>query len=220
MNVKTVFLNGKLDEEIYIYMDQPLCFESKGQKRKVCKLKRSIYGLKQASRQWNIKLHHAVLKDGFKMMEEDYYVYLKHSNSDFVILSLYVDDILLVGNSKKMIDIVKRCLSFNFEMKDMSEASYVLGVKIVRDRAKRLLGLSQKTYIKRMLERYHMQDSKLMDTLVDKSLSMNRDMCPKTLEEKEKKFKVPYASAVGSLMYTMMCTRIDICYVVGLVSRY
>ena len=70
MDVKTAFFNGELDEEIY--MDQSLCFESKGQERKVCKLKRSIYGLKQASRQWNIKFHHVVLKDGFKMMKEDH----------------------------------------------------------------------------------------------------------------------------------------------------
>ena len=106
MDVKTAFLNRELDEEIY--MDQHLCFESKGQERKVCKLKRSIYGLKQASRQWNIKFHHAVLKDGFKMMEEDHCVYLKRSNNGFVILSLYVDDILLAGNNKEMIDIVKK----------------------------------------------------------------------------------------------------------------
>ena len=66
-------------------MDQLLCFKSNGQERKVCKLKRSIYDSKQASRQWNIKFHHAVLKDGFKMMEEDHYVYLKHSNNGFVI---------------------------------------------------------------------------------------------------------------------------------------
>ena len=75
-------------------------------------------------------------------MEEDHCMYLKHSNSGFVILSLYVDNILLAGNSKEMIDIVKRWLSSNFEMKDMGEANYVLGMKIVRDRAKRLLGLS------------------------------------------------------------------------------
>ena len=105
------------------------------------------------------------------MMEEDHCVYLKRSNNDFVILSLYVDDILLVGNSNEVIDIAKRWLSSNFEMKDIGEASYVLGVKIVRDHAKRLLCLSQETYIKRMLERYHMQDSKPMDTFVDKSLS-------------------------------------------------
>ena len=124
MDVKIVFLNGELDEEIY--MDQPLCFESKGWERKVCKLKRSIYDLKQPSRQWNIKFYHVVLKDGFKMIKEDHCVYLKCSNNGFIILSLYVDDILLVGNSKKMIDIVKRCLSFNFEMKDMSELAMYL----------------------------------------------------------------------------------------------
>ena len=106
MSVKTVFLNEKLYEEIC--MDQPLYFESKRQECKVCKLKRSIYGLKQSSKQWNIKFHHSVLKDGFKMMEEDHYVYLKRSNNGFVILSLYVDNILLVGNSKKMIDIAKK----------------------------------------------------------------------------------------------------------------
>ena len=167
-------------------MDQPLYFESKGQERKVCKLKRSIYDLKQASKQWNIKFHHAVLKDGFKMMEEDHCVYLKRSNNGFIILSLYVDDILLAGNSKEMIDTTKKWLSSNFEMKDMSEASYVLGVKIVIDRAKRLLDLSQKTYIKRMLERYHMQDNKPMDTLVNKSLSLSHDMCPKTPEKKKR----------------------------------
>ena len=103
-------------------------------------------------------------------MEEDHYVYLKCSNNGFVIFPLYVEDILLVGNSKEMIDTAKKWLSCNFEMKDMGEASYVLGVKIVKDRVKRLLGLSQKTYIKRMLERYHMQDSKPMDIHVDKSL--------------------------------------------------
>ena len=119
-----------------------------------------------------------------------------------------------------MIDTAKKWLSSNFEMKDMGEASYVLGVKIVRNRAKRLLGLSQETYIKRMLERYHMQDSKPMDTHVNKSLSLSRDMCLKTPEEKKKMPRVPYASAVGSLMYAMMCTRPDICYAVGLVSRY
>jgi hypothetical protein len=154
------------------------------------------------------------------MMEEDHCVYLKYSNNSFIILTLYVDDILIARNNKEMIDTTKRWLSSNFEMKDMSDASYVLGVKIIRDRAKRLLGLTQETYIKKMLECYHMQDSKPMDTPVDKILSLSCDMCPKTLEEKKKMSRIPYASAIGSLMYAMMCTRPDICYAVGLVSRY
>ena len=140
MNVKTSFLNGELDEEIY--MDQPLGFELKGHERKVCKLKKSIYGLKQASRQWNLKFYQAMLKDGFTMMEEDHCMYIKRSNNHFIILSLYVDDILIAGNYKKLIDVTKKWLSSNFEMKYMGEASYVLGVKILRDRSKRLLDLS------------------------------------------------------------------------------
>ena len=126
----------------------------------------------------------------------------------------------MVGNNEEMIDNAKRWLSSNFEIKDMGEANYVLGVKIVRDCAKKLLGLSQETYIKRMLKHYHMQDSNSMDTHVDKSLSLSRDMCLKTLEEKEKMSRVPNASVVDSLMYAMMCTHTDICYDVRLVSRY
>ena len=86
MDVKTAFLNGELDEEIY--MDKPLGFKLKGQERKVCKLKRSIYGLKHASRQWNLKFHQAMLKDGFTMLEDDHCVYIKRSNNHFIILSL------------------------------------------------------------------------------------------------------------------------------------
>jgi hypothetical protein len=196
MDVRIAFLYEELNEEIY--MDQPLELKTKGQERKVCKLKRSIYGLKQASRQWNIKFHQAILKGGFTMMEEDHCVYLKRSNNSFIILSLYVNDILIAGNSKEMIDTTKKWLSSNFEMKDMGEASYVLGVKIIRDRAKRLLGLTQETYIKKMLERYHMQDSKPMDTHVDKSLSLSCDMCPKTLEERRKcpEYLMPVLSVV------------------------
>ena len=153
------------------------------------------------------------LKRWFQDDGRDYCVYLKCSNSGFVILSLYVDDIFLAGNSKEMIDTAKRWLSSNLKMKDMGESSYVLGVKIVRDRAKRLLGLSQETYIKRILKHYHMQDSKPMDTSVDKSLSLSRDMCPKTSKEKEKMSKIPYSSAIDSLMYAIMCTCPNICYV-------
>ena len=117
MDVKTVFLNGELNEEIY--MDQPLGFELKGQEHKVFKLKRSIYGLKQASRQWNLKFHQAMLKDGFTMMEEDHYVYIKRSNNHLIIPSLYVNDILIYGNDKQLINVTKKWLSSNFKMKDI-----------------------------------------------------------------------------------------------------
>ena len=92
-----------------------------------------------------------MLKDGFAIMEEDHCVYIIRSNNHLIILSLYVDDILIARNDKQLIDVTKKWLSSNFEMKDMREASYVLGVKILRDSSKRLLGLSQETYINEML---------------------------------------------------------------------
>ena len=218
MDIKTTFLNGELDEEIY--MDQPLVFELKGQEHRVCKLKRSVYGLKWASRQWNLKFHQAILKDRFTMMEEDHCMYIKRSNNYFIIISLYVDDILIAGNDKKLIDVTKKWLSSNFEMKDIGEANYVLGIKILRDHSKRLLCLSQETYIKKMLKCYHMHDCKPMDTPVERNLSLSLDMCPKSPEEKRQMSKIPYSSVVEHLMYAMMCTRLDICYVVGLASRF
>ncbi|KAM7522860.1 hypothetical protein LguiA_012762 [Lonicera macranthoides] len=119
-----------------------------------------------------------------------------------------------------MIVATQTWLSSNFEMKDMGEASYVLGVKILRDRSRKLLGLSQETYIRNVLERFQMQACKPIDTPVEKGNTLSLDMCPKTLDEKEKMARVPYANAVGSLMYAMMCTRPDICYAIGLVSRF
>ena len=105
-------------------------------------------------------------------------------------------------------------------MKDMGEASYVLGVKIFRDLSKRLLCLSQETYIKKMLKRYHMHDFKPMDTLVEKNLSLSLNMCPKMPNEKEQMSKVPYSSIVDNMMYANICMRPNICYVVRLISRF
>ena len=161
-----------------------------------------------------------MLKDGFTMMEEDHYVYIKRSNNHFIILSVYVDDLLIARNDKKLIDVTKKWLSSNFKMKYMGEASYVLGIKILRDRSKRLLGLSQETYIKKMFKHYHMHDCKPMDTPIERNLNLSLDMCPNSPEDKKQMSKLPYSSATGSLMYAMMCTRPDICYAVGLASRF
>ena len=99
-------------------------------------------------------------------------------------------------------------------MKDVGEAAYILGVKIFRDRSRILLALSQEPYIKKILERLNMVDCKPMDTPIVKRQSLSLDMCPKTPQEKERIFRVPYANVIGSLMYDMMCTRPDISYVV------
>ena len=166
MDVKTTFLNAELDEKIYI--DQHVGFIANGVEQKVCKLHKSIYGLKQSSRQWYFKFHRAVTSNGFMMIEKDYYMYVKQSKGNFLILSLYVEDTLLAENDKEMIVATQGWLSSKFELKDMGEVCYVLGVKILRDRSRKLIGLSQETYIKKILKRFQMQACKPVDTLVKK----------------------------------------------------
>ena len=218
MDVKTAFLHGELEEEIY--MDQAEGFRSKGQEAKVCRLKHSIYGLKQSSRQWYLRFHRAVLGYGFVMIEQDHCVYLKQSKSGFLILTLYVVDILMASNDKRLVSETKAWLSSQFDMKDMGDAAYVLGVKILRDRSRRTLGLSQETYIKKVLERFNMANAKPIDTPVIKNHGLSKNDCPKTPADRAKMAKVPYASAIGSLMYAMVCTRPDLAYAVGLLSWF
>ncbi|GJT70464.1 putative zinc finger, CCHC-type containing protein [Tanacetum coccineum] len=117
MDVKTAFLNGDLHEDVY--MAQPQGFKSKGQEHLVCKLKKSINGLKQASRQWYLKFDELMKKHNFIKNQVDQYVYLKMSGSNFIILVLYVDDILLASNNIDLLYDSKCFLSRNLDMKDL-----------------------------------------------------------------------------------------------------
>ena len=218
MDVKTTFLNGDIEETIY--MVQPENFESKDSKHLVCKLKKSIYGLKQASRQWYRKFDQVITSYGFKENTIDQCIYLKISGSKFIILVLYVDDILLASSDVNLLHDTKKFLSKRFEMKDLGEASFVLGIQIDRDRSKGILGLSQKAYIDKVLSRFGMQNCAPGDTPVAKGDKLSLLQCPKTDLEVKEMQDIPYASAVGSIMYAQVCTRPDITYIVGMLGRY
>lgn len=218
MDVKTAFLNGDIEETIY--MVQPEHFTLGDAKDMVCKLKKSIYGLKQASRQWYHKFHMIITSFGFEVNLVDDCVYQKFSGSKYIFLVLYVDDILLATNDISMLVQTKRFLKENFEMKDLGEASFVLGIEIHRDRPRGILGLSQKSYIDKVLKRFGMHDCKPGDTPIAKGDKFCLEQCPKGKLEIEEMQKIPYASAVGSLMYAQVCTRPDIAYIVGVLGRY
>nr|GFC08478.1 retrotransposon protein, putative, Ty1-copia subclass [Tanacetum cinerariifolium] len=158
MDVKTAFLNGRLDEDIYL--EQPEGYVDPKYTNRVCKLQRSIYGLKQASRQWNKRFDEEIKKFGFIQNRDEPCVYRKASGSDVVFLILYVDDILIMGNNIPRLKEVKDYLGKCFSMKDLGEAAYILEVKIYRDRSRRLIGLSQSAYIDKILKKYNMHNSK------------------------------------------------------------
>ena len=130
-------------------MTQPDGFVDPKNAGKICKLRKSIYGLKQASRSWNLYFDEVVKGFGFIKNEEEPCVYRKASGSLLVFLFLYADNILLIGNNIQMLETVKSSLRKSFSMKDLAEAAYILGIKIYKDRSKRIIGLSQDAYMTR-----------------------------------------------------------------------
>lgn len=183
MDVKIAFLNGDLEE--VVYMKQPEGFSSNDGEHLVCKLKKSIYGLKQASRQWYLKFHDVISSFGFVENLMDQCIYQKVSGSKICFLILYVDDILLASNNKWLLCEIKQFLSKNFDMKNMGEASYVIGIKIHRDRFRGILGLSQETYINKVLERFQMKNCSPGIAPIVKGDSFNLNQCPKNDFEME-----------------------------------
>ncbi|KAI3723297.1 hypothetical protein L2E82_34775 [Cichorium intybus] len=218
MDVKTAFLNGKLTEDVY--MNQPEGFVDAKYPNKVCKLERSIYGLKQASRSWNLCFHEKVKEFVFSRSEDESCVYVKASGSIVTFLVLYVDDILLMGNDIPTLQDVKAWLGKCFAMKDLGEAAYILGIRILRDRKKRLIGLSQGTYLEKVLKRFSMENSKKGELPIQSNAKLSKTQSPSTDEEIAEMSRVPYASAVGSIMYAMTCTRPDVAFALSMVSRY
>ena len=130
MDVKTAFLNGELNEEIY--MEQPEGFIVKNQEHKVCKLVKSLYGLKQAPKQWHEKFDSVMIKDGFTINECDKCVFTKTVGNACIIVCLYVDDMLILGTNIEIIKSTKRMLSNSFDMKDLGVTDVILGIKIIR----------------------------------------------------------------------------------------
>ncbi|GJZ60324.1 retrotransposon protein, putative, ty1-copia subclass [Tanacetum coccineum] len=181
MDVKTTFLNGYLDEDIY--MVQPEGFVDPNHPRKVCKLQRSIYGLKQASRSWNKRFDEEIKRFGFAQNLDEPCVYQKASGSNVTFLILYVDDIIIMGNHIPSLQSVKDYLGKCFAMKDLGEAAFILGIKIYRDRSKRLIGLSQNAYMDKILKRYKMDNSKRGHIPMQERLDLNKSQGAQSLRE-------------------------------------
>ena len=219
LDVKTAFLHGDLHEDLY--MEQPAGFVAHGSEDMVCSLRKSLYGLKQAPREWYQKFDAFMRSEGYMRSHEDPCLYTrKAADGSLIVLILYVDDMLIAGKSVADVNALKHRLHETFAMKDLGDASHILGMRITRDRSCRLLFLSQKEYIDRVLERFHMEGGKAISTPLPPYAKLSHDDCPQTDVETAEMSRIPYASAVGSLMYAMVATRPDLAHAVGVVSRY
>jgi ATP-binding cassette subfamily B (MDR/TAP) protein 1 len=127
---------------------------------------------------------------------------------------------LIAAKSRKEITTLKRLLSTEFKMKDLGAVKKILGMEITRDRKVGLLFLSQHAYIEKVLQRFNMHDAQSVSTPIASHFKLSAEQCASSDEDIEYMLKVPYCSAVGSWMYYMVCSRLDLSYAMNVVSRY
>nr|GEX79173.1 retrotransposon protein, putative, Ty1-copia subclass [Tanacetum cinerariifolium] len=191
MDVKIAFLNGYLNEEVY--MEQPEGF---------------------------VNPKYPNRKFGFTQNRDEPCVYLKASGNNITFVILSADDILIMRNNIPMLQSVKSYLGRCFAMKDLGETAYILGIKIYRDRSRRLIGLCQSAYIEKLLKRYCIENSKRGSIPIQEKLKLSKSQCASTPIEVKRMQNVPYASAIGSIMYAMRCTRPDVALTQNVTSRF
>ena len=211
MDVKTAFLYGNIDREIYV--EQPHGFLDEKNSAKVCRLLKALYGLKQSPRIWYNTLSTFLTGLGYAPLNADTSIF-QHKGT---IVAIYVDDLLIAGRDKAAIQDLKNRLSKEFEMADLGPCQHYLGMKVTRDRANRKLFLSQEAYLEKVLKDFDMSDCKPKDVPMPTSMKL------RPVEEgyvADAELKSIYQSAVGSLMYAMLGTRPDIAYAVSSVSRF
>ena len=210
-DVSTAFLYGDLDEDIYL--KQPEGYDDNS--GRVCKLKRSLYGLRQAPLQWNKKISGVLRQLDLKPCTGDPCVFVR--DCDKLIFALFVDDGLCVASSRRVIDEFLDKLQESFKM-TRSEVECYIGIEVIRDRESKKIKIHQKTYLKRVLERFNMLDCNPVSTpcAVDQQLRRNVDEEGKFLKAHD----VPFRSLIGSLMYAAVGTRPDLAYIVNQLSQF
>lgn len=217
VDVATAFLNGVLQEEVF--MCQPDGFVIPGKEKKVCRLKKSIYGLKQSSRVWNEDIDLYLQSIRFIRSMSDPCVYVRDGDPSNII-GLYVDDQVVTGRSIQVIEKTKREIAMKYDIKDLGPSKKLLGWEIVRDRVSGLLSISQTKLIEKALDRFGMASCNSSPTPLDPGLKLSQEHSPKTNDEKLDMIDVPYQALIGTLMYLMVGTRPDIAYAVGVLSQF
>jgi len=217
IDISNAYLNGDLEEEIY--MKQPEGYHA-GNPDDVCHLWKGLYGLKQAGRQWNKKLHITLTSMGYQRLQSDYSIYIYVKDGVRLIMPVFVDDITLVSDSQEKIDSTILELQKHFKLRNLGPTTYLLGIQIIRNRSIHSLSLSQHQYIVDILDRFGMADCKPVTTPMEPGIVLTKDMAPSTPEEKADMCKYPYQNAVGALNYLATCTRPDIAYSVSVLARF
>ena len=210
MDVVTAFLNGTLDEEIY--MEQPPGYVKEGMECFVCKMKKSIYGLKQSPKCWNTVFKEHMESTNFKQCTADPCIFVRSKGTDLTIIAVYNDDLIIITKTPEKMKWIKNSLATCFKMKDLGKLHYCLGITIEK---RKCLWMHQRQYIHSLLERYGLSQAKPSITPADTKVKLVKD-------DGVSKFVDPICcqSMVNSLLYAAITTRLDITQAVGAVSKF
>ncbi|KAG7479129.1 Retrovirus-related Pol poly from transposon TNT 1-94 [Solea senegalensis] len=210
MDVKTAYLHAPMDCEVY--MEQPDGFEIKSKTggHLVCKLNKSLYGLKQSGRNWNMLLHDHLTENGFVQNDADHCVYNRESENEKVILLVWVDDLIIAASNNTLLSDVKEMLKRRFKMKDMGPLKHFLGIDFKQSEGE--VKMTQKRHIEKMLVKFGMLECKPRSTPCEQKLDFD--------SEGEVIDSTGYREIVGSLIYIMTCTRPDLSWVVSKLSQH
>ncbi|KAK8921057.1 hypothetical protein KSP39_PZI020242 [Platanthera zijinensis] len=209
LDIKNAFLNGDLEEEVY--MDIPQGSVIKGSKGKVCRVLKSLYGLKQSPRAWFGRFYKFMLQLGYTQSHADHTLFIKRKGAQVSILIVYVDDSIITGDHLEGITYLKEQLSKEFEVKDLRKLKYFLGIEMVR--SQQGIFISQRKYTLDLLEETGMLGCAPVDTPIEANHKIDADASGEKVDTSK------YQRLVGRLIY-LSHTRPDITYAVGVLSRH
>jgi hypothetical protein len=190
----------------------------------MCRLLKSLYGLKQASRAWNQKFHAFIMKFGLTQSKADPCVYFQHQREGeidevLIILIIYVDDGIILSNRKQTLTHILDHLKMAFEIRSLPAHRFI-GIDIIRDRPKRMVYISQPEYVVKIADKFNMSTCTQLTIPADPCCRLSSEMSPQNKEEEDEMKAVPYREAVRSLMHIIVITRPDIAYAIGQVAQY
>jgi len=222
IDIKGAYLNGELTNDEVIYMKQPPGYSVSDPKGKVlvCRLRKTLYGLKQSGRRWYQKLVSIMEKLGFKRCQVDQAVFFRRGGKKLIIVLVHVDDCTITANTTSLITGFKTEIAKHVDITDLGDLHWILGIEVQRIREERRILLSQRSYIDSILRRYGLDDLKPVSIPMDPNVRLTSAQSPKSTEDFARMRNIPYHEAVGSLMYASLGTRPDITYAVQTLSRF
>jgi hypothetical protein len=209
MDVKSIFLNGVIQEEVYVR--QPLGFESHKYPNRMYKISKALYGLKQAPRTWYARLKTFLLEHGYVMGSIDKTIFTLNYGTDFLLVQIYVDDIIFGSSSHTLVSRFQEMMDSEFHMSMMEELTFFLGIQVKQ--MKQGTFVHQAKYTKDLMKKFNMAELKPVSILMSSAASLGLDEDGEVVDQRE------YKSMIGSLMY-LTVTRPDIQFAVGLCARF